>query len=382
MRWRKLLCSSVVGCTFLSGCMGDRQETSPPAPAVVRPQKADPPAPPTARNNYLDVLPEQPEDAASGSVAARIRATVNDVPIFDEEVQANGYQFLESIKGLPEPERTKKRREIYKEVLDQLIERELLIQDAQARLKKAGPAVLQKLQDAAEKEFDRRWVKSMKSSTGMSTDDALKDFLRKQGLSLDMIRRQWTRQFISSEYLRNRVMAKLDKLGHEQMLEYYDAHADEFKQDDAVEWQDLFVSAAGGKYPSREAARQMAEQIVARLKSGEDFAALCKQHDDGDASFRNGAGIGKKRGEIQPPDCEEHLFSMKAGDVGPIIEGANGYHVFKLVKRDFAGKKPFDVETQKDIKGKLRAAMYEREAKTIVNDLKRRAVIEYSRGVR
>src|SRR4051794_25474475 len=142
MRWRKYLCASVVSCTFINGCMGDQQVKSPPAPAVTRPQKADPPPAPTGRNNFLDVLPEQPEDAASGAVAARIRATVNGVPIFDEEVQANAYQFLLALKDVPEPERTTKRREVFKETLDQLIERELLIQDAQARLKKAGPTVI------------------------------------------------------------------------------------------------------------------------------------------------------------------------------------------------------------------------------------------------
>ena len=39
-----------------------------------------------------------------------------------------------------------------------------------------------------------------------------------------------------------------------------------------------------------------------------------------------------------------------------------------------------DVDTQKEIKSKLRSAMYERESKKIVDDLKRKAVIEYSRG--
>src|SRR5205823_1706925 len=110
-------------------------------------------------------------------------------------------------RQLAEPERSKKLREIFKDTLDQLIERELLIQDAQARLRKGGPAIMQKLQDAAEKEFDNRWVRSMKErNANIKSDDDLKAFLRAQGLSFDMIRRQWTRQFIATEYLRNRVM--------------------------------------------------------------------------------------------------------------------------------------------------------------------------------
>ncbi len=381
MRWRHLLLAPVVGSTFLGGCGGNSgQFTAPSAPTVARSQKAEPPAPDPAvpKANYLDQLPEQPADATIGEIAVRIKATVNGVPIFDEEVQANAYQFLLATNGMAEPERTRKRREIIKETTDALIEREILIQDAMARLKKAGPQVMAKLQEGADKEFDRRWVTSMKKGAQIKSDDELKELLRRQGLSFDMIRRQWTRQFIASEYLRQRVLSVLDKVGREQLMDYYEGHPEDFKQDDAVEWLDLFVSATAGKYPSREAARQMAEQIVARGKQNEDFAALVKQFDEGDSSFRNGAGIGKKRGEIQPVECEEHLFAMKAGDIGPIIESTNGFHVFKLMKREFAGKKPFDEEAQKDIRGKLRTAMYEIESKKIIEDLKRKAYIEYS----
>jgi hypothetical protein len=380
MRWRHLLLAPVVGSTFLTGCgSGADQFTVPGGQPIARSQNGEQPAQPKSRNNYLVDLPTQPGDATNGEVAVRIRATVNGVPIFEEEVQANAYQFLLAIQNLPEPNRSQKRREVIKETTDALIERELLIQDALARLKKGGPQIMAKLQEAADKEFDRRWVNSMKKGAGLKTDDELKDMLRRQGMSLDMIRRQWTRQFISSEYLRQRIMQTIEKIGREDLQEYYDTHPEEFKQDDAVEWLDLFIGSATGKYPTPDAARQMAEQIVGRAKQGEDFAAMCKQYDDGDSSLRNGAGIGKKRGEIRPVECEEPLFTMKAGDVGPIIETTNGYHVFKLMRRDFAGKKPFDDDAQKEIRNKLRSAMYERESKKIVEDLKRKAYIIYSR---
>ncbi len=381
---RHLLFLCLVSSAALAGCsaQGSRDVITPPP--VARSQQADPPAPAKTRpkSNCLDALPEQPADAVSGEVAARIRATVNGSPIFDEEVHANAYQVLVAIDSLPEPERSQKRREVLKEVLDQLIERELLIQDAQARLKKAGPNVMKKLNEAADKEFDRRYITGMKKNFNLKSDDDVKDYLRQQGVSFEMVKRQWTQQFISQEYLKNRVLDMLNKIGHEQLVEYYETHADEFKQEDAVEWQDLFVSAASGKYATREAAKQVAEQIVARLRKGENILELCKQYDDGNAVNQEGAGIGRKRGEIQPPDCEEHLFSLRPGDVGPIIELSTGFHVFRLVKREYAGKKPFDEETQKDIHNKLRSAMYEREAKKIVADLKRHAVIEYARGTR
>ena len=75
-------------------------------------------------------------------------------------------------------------------------------------------------------------------------------------------------------------------------------------------------------------ARKLAEELVARAKSGADFVALCKENDDGDSTLRNGVGIGRKRGEIQPALIEPFLFRMPVGEVGPIVEVTNGYHVF------------------------------------------------------
>jgi parvulin-like peptidyl-prolyl isomerase len=90
---------------------------------------------------------------------------------------------------------------------------------------------------------------------------------------------------------------------------------------------------------------------------------------------------GRKRGEIRPAEAEAVLFGLKDGQVGPVIELPTGFHVVKLVHRDFAGQMPFDEKVQKQIRDKLRNDLFQKEMKKIVVDLKRRAVIEYSRKV-
>jgi len=45
---------------------------------------------------------------------------------------------------------------------------------------------------------------------------------------------------------------------------------------------------------------------------------------------------------VRPPEAEAALFQMKDGQVGPLIELTNGFHVIKLVHRDHAGQQPFD----------------------------------------
>ena len=141
-----------------------------------------------------------------------------------------------------------------------------------------------------------------------------------------------------------------------------------------MKWQDIFILAS--RFPSRETAKQFAEQLRNRAAAGEDFARLASQYDNGTSSYQGGEGFGHRPGEIKPPEAESFLFQMRDGAVGPLVEITNGFHIIRLVKRQYAGRMPFDEKTQKRIKDKLRGEVFDREMKRIVNDLKRKAVIE------
>ena len=54
-----------------------------------------------------------------------------------------------------------------------------------------------------------------------------------------------------------------------------------------------------------------------------------------------------------------------------------GFHVIRLVKRDYAGLVPFNEKTQGEIRRKVQMLVMERESKRLVTDLKRKATIEY-----
>src|SRR5262249_44392301 len=155
------------------------------------------------------------------------------------------------------------------------------------------------------------------------------------GLSLDSLKKQFERQFIYQEYLRFRAGPALERIGHEQLLDYYNGHAEEFQTVDSVDWQDLFVAV--NRHPGPHAARQYAEGLPQRAVRGDDFVKLVQEFDNGDASYRNGEGFGHKRGEIKPAEAEPILFALKDGDVGPLVELTNGFHVVRLVKREHAG---------------------------------------------
>jgi hypothetical protein len=268
------------------------------------------------------------------------------------------------------------RAEALKTALNEVIDREVVLQDAFARLSKGpGAKFLEKLKEIARQEFERQWMQPFMRDRHIGSEEELKGLMRAQDLPFEAFRRQWERRFLFREYIRQRVEPSINRIGHEQIVEYYERHPEQFKVEDKVEWQDLFIAA--GQHPTREDARKLAEVLAERVRRGEDFARLANEFDNGDAKFRGAEGQGSKRGEIRPSEAEVVLFQMRDGEVGPLIELPTGYHVIRLVKRTHAGMLPFsDDKVQKQIRDKLRGEVLEREMRRIIGDLRRKSVIE------
>jgi hypothetical protein len=270
-------------------------------------------------------------------VVSAIRATVNGVPILDGEVRSACFYLLQQTQSLPEGERQVRQKEILDKTLEALLERELVLQEANARFGGKNSKFMDKLKEAAAREFDRQVVKSLKAQNGIKNDEEFKAKLRAQGVSLESLRKQFEKQFIYQEYLRFRAGPALERIGHEQIRDYYNSHAEEFQTVDSVDWQDLFVAAS--RHPSREAARQLAEQIRQRAIKGDDFVKLVKEHDNGDASYRNARASATARRDQARRGRVGSLCTQRR-PVGPLVELTNGFHVVRLINASTPARWP------------------------------------------
>jgi RNA polymerase sigma factor (sigma-70 family) len=143
----------------------------------------------------------QPHELAAAP-SPQLVAKVNGVAIFAEEVYAAAYLSLPDAHDLTTPDRNRRIRAIWQTTLDRAIEREIIWQEVALRLHNAK--VLDKLHEVAANNFERRWAQNVRKVTGLKDNDELGASLRAQETSLDAVRRQWERDFIAEEYLRNR----------------------------------------------------------------------------------------------------------------------------------------------------------------------------------
>jgi peptidyl-prolyl cis-trans isomerase SurA len=311
--------------------------------------------------------------AVTGQVAVRLRATVNGIPILDDEVREAMAQYVGELIQAPESMRPQVQQQIFDRELNRLVERELVLDEAIKRIKDANkPQIMKELEKAAKEEADKR-MRDIKTAVKAKSDDEFKTMLQSQGLSVSGMRRQYERNFMMMEYVRNMIYPVVNRISLRQLRDYYEDHPDEFKTKDNILWQDLFIDAS--RFPTPTAAREYAEQVRAKAAAGEDFAGLVQKYDTGDSRLRNGAGLGQKPGEIVPTQVEPTVLALKPNEVGAVIDVGFGFHIVRVAERVYAGTKPFDVACQSDIRKKLQAQIADREYKRIVDDLKKKATI-------
>jgi peptidyl-prolyl cis-trans isomerase SurA len=350
-------------------------EKSAPATDIRLPDNLAPTAPITPVGGTRPVVTVPPATPSisvprlDGDAQVRIVASIGNNPIYESEVREAVYQRLGELIRLSESQRAVREKEVFREELRKIIERELVLDEMVAALTaRKQSSGLTKLRAEATKEAENR-LKEFKKDRGISNDTEFRAALRTQGLTLGGVKRQIERGFMMQTYLRDKLAPKLDALGLADVREYYASHLSEFQAEDRVKWQDLFVMTE--RFKSVDEARQYAAQLAARAGKGDDFAKLAAEFGMGDSKFRNGAGIGEKPGEIFPQELEPTILALKAGQV-TVKETETGFHILKVAERTFAGPKPYDEKLQAEIRRKLQNQIYEREAKREIDTLWKR----------
>jgi peptidyl-prolyl cis-trans isomerase D len=127
-----------------------------------------------------------------------------------------------------------------------------------------------------------------------------------------------------------------------EVAEYYELHKDErFTEPEEVRARHILVKVApDATAEAREAARKKAADLLARVKSGEDFAALASAHSDDPGSAANGGDLGFFPHGRMTPAFENAAFELQPGAVSDLVETPFGFHIIKVEERREATTKP------------------------------------------
>lgn len=108
--------------------------------------------------------------------------------------------------------------------------------------------------------------------------------------------------------------------------------------------------------------RDRAEEILKRLKRGEDFGKVAREASIGPEAAREGDLGFFERGTM-PETIDRVIFSLPAGKVSGVIQSPYGFHIIKVLERQQRGGKTFADAKERvsdDLRKMKEAEAYER----------------------
>jgi hypothetical protein len=79
--------------------------------------------------------------------------------------------------------------------------------------------------------------------------------------------------------------------------------------------------------------KELAESVLSRVKSGEDFSNLAKEFSQDPGSRETGGDLGLKGEGVFVPQFEEVAFKLEPGEVSDIVETEFGFHIIKSIEK-------------------------------------------------
>jgi PPIC-type PPIASE domain len=187
--------------------------------------------------------------------------------------------------------------------------------------------------------------------------------LARLGSSLSDVQRSFNERVIASEWIRSKVKIN-EEVSPDEMLEYYQSHLADYEYPTKARWEELMVRKSRFADP-REAWAEIAHmgnevwrRGMASGVRGPAFIEVAKAKSDGFKAQDGGQHDWTTKGALRATAIDHALFTLQIGQMSPILESEEGFHIVRVLERVEAGRKPF-AEVQPDIRDKLKDARFQ-----------------------
>ena len=283
---------------------------------------------PTATKDAKDV---DMKGSGNGRVVEEIVARVNNEIITYSEYQKSESELHDEVRqdcqGCGQDRLNQLYEERQKNLLRDQIDQSLLEQ----RAKDLGISV--------ENDVIKR-LDQVRQQNNFPTMEALQAAVEGQGMSWEDYKGNFRNQLLTQEVIRREVGSRVD-IGHDDVKKYYDEHKQEFVRPEQVVLADIFLSTEG-KTPEQVAVIQKkANDLLARLKKGDDFSELAKRNSEGPTA-KDGGELGAfERGQLSK-QLEDTVFALNKNQLTDVIQTKTGFEVLKVLEHFEAGLQPVE----------------------------------------
>jgi parvulin-like peptidyl-prolyl isomerase len=305
------------------------------------------------RRPFLLLLPSLALALPAGAeIVERVIVKVNGEILTQTEFQAR--QLAAAQAARIEPERVGAfLRENNAKILEEAIDDLLLVQRAQDTGLRLPPEALDRV------------IADIRKENGIDTDERFQEALRREGMTVDDLKKSVERNILRRQILNRELESKVSVTESEARKEYDAKLATDYTRPATVTLHEIYL---------KNGTKAEAEAIVARLRAGEDFAAVARQHSAA-ASKANGGQIGTvAHGELHP-DIEKVAFALAVGAVSDPIRSGDGYRILKVADKADRSVVPFE-EARDTIRQRIAQDRWGKQYADYMKGLRANAIID------
>ena len=237
------------------------------------------------------------------------------------------------------------------DLLNSLINNEIMLQ----RAEKLGL-------NATDGDVDAEIAKMRSPYTKEEFDKQLAD----RHMTMDDLKAQKRRQLTIDKLINKEITSKIS-ISDADVKAFYESNKASFNlAEPAVHMAQIFVSPfadsnvrnlKNSKAQNEKDAKQKIEELMARLRRGEDFAMLAQNYSEDPNTSPNGGDMGFVREsdlDKANPELRKMVASLPNNGLSPIIHTQEGYRILKVITHEPAGQRELnDPRVQQSIRESL-----------------------------
>jgi len=282
-------------------------------------------------------------------------AIVNDRIITVSDVMAVVQPLERQLRATYEGEEFESRMvEAFTDARESLIERALILEEYESQ---EGALPEQAIDERIEQIISERFNNDR---------GAFMDALAQQRITMDVWRKQVEEQIVISILRRQEVNNRIN-VSPSDVRELYEQRLSEYKLPAKAKLR-MIVLNKGSTPEDQKVKREEAQNILAKLRAGEDFAVVARSVSEGSKAQRGG-DWGWTDPDILRPELQEAVHDLQPGQISDIVEVNDELYIVKVEARQNASVVPFE-EVQQELEEELRRAEAERLYETWINRLK------------
>ncbi len=150
------------------------------------------------------------------------------------------------------------------------------------------------------------------------------------------------------------------QVSEDQLRQMYDQQVERFRVPERAHVRHILIKTVDRPASEVPSLQKKAEELLAKLKAGADFADLAKKNSEDPGSAEKGGDLGWITRGQTVPEFEKAAFSLNLKELSGLIKTEYGFHIIQVLEREQARVRPFSEVRSELASEAKRAQVYDK----------------------